>query len=33
MVLTIYLGTLEGFRTSREGLGRAKPALAHAITS
>jgi hypothetical protein len=28
-----YCGTLEGFRTSREGLWRAKLAFAHAITS
>jgi hypothetical protein len=28
-----YRRTLEGFRTSREGLWRAKLAFAHAITS
>jgi len=28
-----YCGTPEGFRTSREGLSRAKLAFAHAITS
>lgn len=29
--LTFTLGTLEGFRTSREELGQAKPDLAHAL--
>jgi ribosome biogenesis GTPase A len=29
--LLIYFGTLEGSRAPRDGLGRAKPTLPHAI--